>query len=296
MIYTVAYGATMNLDYNLLKTFSKVSELGSFTMAAHVLKQPKSRVSRSISRLENELGVELIRRTTRRISLTSAGSELFNNIAIHLRGIENELIKISDGKDKMSGTIRITTSDSIAQYVLSEVVSRYNLKFPDVKLEMIVTNDYMDLVKENIDLAFRAGKLKDSVLIQKKFIATSFVLVCSKKFKQKYSLPTSLEKLRDYNFLSFIPLENSFAQQGIEVNSILATDSLPMLLKMALDGAGITILPSFLCQKYIDSKKLLRVLPSWEARKENIHIVYPPTKNLPKRVKTFIQLALSVLD
>jgi DNA-binding transcriptional LysR family regulator len=286
----------MNLDYNLLKTFSKVSELGSFTMAAHVLKQPKSRVSRSISRLENELGVELIRRTTRRISLTSAGSELFNNIAIHLRGIENELIKISDGKDKMSGTIRITTSDSIAQYVLSEVVSRYNLKFPDVKLEMIVTNDYMDLVKENIDLAFRAGKLKDSVLIQKKFIATSFVLVCSKKFKQKYSLPTSLEKLRDYNFLSFIPLENSFAQQGIEVNSILATDSLPMLLKMALDGAGITILPSFLCQKYIDSKKLLRVLPSWEARKENIHIVYPPTKNLPKRVKTFIQLALSVLD
>ena len=282
------------MDYNLLKTFSKVSELGSFTKAAKVLNQPKSRVSRAIAKLENELGVELVRRTTRKTSLTSLGQEFYEKITPHLNEISNELIRVSDKQDEMVGTIRITTSDSFAQNTLAPVISKYNLKYPKVKFEMIITNDYVDLVKENIDLAFRAGKLKDSSLLQKKFIATSFLLVCSKKYIDKYSVPTCLAEIQKHKYLSFKPLESLFTDKGIILNSSVTTDSLPMLLKMALNGDGVTVLPDFLCEKYIMSKELVRVIPTWKSKSENIHIVYPPTKNLPKRVKEFIEVAKSM--
>ena len=170
------------MDYNLLKTFSKVAELGSFTQAAKVLNHPKSRVSRAISRLENELDVQLIRRTTRKTTLTSSGQEFFHNIHPLLNSINNEITKVSNQQHEMSGTIRITTSQDIGQALVSKVISLYNSKYPNVQFDTIITNDFLDLVKENIDIAIRAGKLKDSTLIQKKFISTHFIIVCSKKY------------------------------------------------------------------------------------------------------------------
>lgn len=282
------------MDYNLLKTFSKVSELGSFTQAAKVLNQSKSRVSRAIARLENELGVELVRRTTRKTSLTSVGKEFYEKITPHLNEISNELIRVSDKQEEMVGTIRITTADSFAQNTVAQLISEYSSKYPKVKFDMVITNDYVDLVKENIDLAIRAGELKDSTLIQKKFMPTSFILVCSTQYSKKYSLPNTLEELENHKYLSFKPLESLFIKKGIHLNKTLTTGSLPMLLKMALSGDGITVLPDFLCQKYILSKELIRVVPSWKSKSENVHFVYPPTKNLPKRVKAFIDLAMDM--
>lgn len=286
----------MSLDYNLLKIFSKVSELGSFTKAAKALNQPKSRVSRAISRLESELGVELIRRTTRRSSLTIAGEEFYQNVVEHLRGIENELVRISDTQDEMQGTIRVTTSDSFAQYFLAQIISKFSLKYPKVKFDMVITNDYVDLIKENIDIAFRAGKLKDSTLIQKKFTPTSFVLVCSQKYLEASPSLCSLNELENHRFLSFSLLEKVFMSEGVSINPILRTDSLPMLLGMAINGDGITVLPDIYCQKQMESKELVRVLPTWKSKSEHVHILYPPTKNQAKRVKEFIKFAKESIE
>lgn len=123
---------------------------------------------------------------------------------------------------------------------------------------------------------------------------TSFVLVCSKDYIDKYSTPNSLEELKNHKYLSFKPLEKLFTENAVELNSVLVTDSLPMLLKMALNGDGITLLPDFLCQKYLSNKKLVRVIPTWKSKSENIHILYPPTKNLSKKVKEFIALAKNI--
>ena len=282
---------TTILDYNLLKTFAKVSELGSFTKAAKVLNQPKSRVSRAIARLEEEVGVELIRRTTRRTSLTNVGQELYEGITPHLNGIRDELIRVGEKQEEMVGTIRITTADSFAQYILPQIICEYNSKYPKVKVEVVITNQYLDLVEENIDLAFRAGKLQSSSLIQKKFMATSFILVCSRAYINKYSSPSSIEDLKNHRFLSFKPIEKTFIDRGINLEASVTTDSFPMLLKMALEGSGITILPNFLCEKHLVSNELVRVIPSWEIQSSNHHILYPPTKNLSKKVREFINLS-----
>ena len=278
------------MNYNLLKTFVKVAEFGSFTQAATFLKQPKSRVSRAISSLESELGVELIRRTTRKTSLTSVGQDFYENITPHLHEIQSELVRVSDAQEEMSGSIRITTSDSFAQTSLTQIIAEYNLLYPNVTFEMIITNEYVDLIKDNIDLAFRAGRLKDSTLVQRKFMSTCFILVCSKAYADLNSIPQKLESLNQYKYLSFKPIEKSFTK-NFNLHPILSTDSFPMLLKMVLSGSGISVLPDFLCQKYLDSGELVRVVPGWKSKSENVHILYPPSKNQPKRVKEFIRIA-----
>jgi DNA-binding transcriptional LysR family regulator len=125
---------------------------------------------------------------------------------------------------------------------------------------------------------------------------TSFVLVCSKSYVDKFSLLTNIGELQNHKYLSFRPMESQLKEKGATVKSILRTDSLPMLLKMALNGDGITVLPDFISQQYIDTKELIRIVPSWSSKSEVSHILYPPTKNLSKKVKAFIEVAQSIYD
>ncbi len=281
----------MPLDYNLLRVFVKVCELGSFTQAANTLNQPKSRVSRSIAKLERELGVELIRRTTRKISLTSLGESFYVKVVHHLSAINDEIINVSDKQVEMVGTIKVTASDSLAQTLLPRIISEYNLKYPKVRFEMLITNEYVDLVNENLDLAFRAGKLKDSTLIQKKFISVNFILVCASSYARKFENLNKIGDLNNCKYLSFKPLEKKMISKGVTIKPIVSTSSFPMILKMVLDGAGVAILPDFLCEQYLESKKLVKLIPSWKLKDENIHILYPPTKNQAKKVSEFIKIA-----
>lgn len=286
----------MEIDYNLLKTFTKVAELGSFTKAAKILNQPKSRVSRAISRLEAELDVQLIRRTTRKTTLTSSGQEFFKSIYPLLNGLNNEIIKVSDQQQEMSGVIRITASQDIGQALVSKVISTFTSKYPNVQLETVITNDFLDLTKENIDIAFRAGKLQDSTLIQKKFISTHFIIVCSKNYLEKFGTPTSLDDLKNHKFLSFKGLEQDFFKKDTKIKPIITTDSIPMLLSMILNNDGVAILPAFFCKEHLDQKVLVHLIPTWKSKTENLHILYPPSKSISDKVKMFVEMATSIFN
>lgn len=284
------------MDYNLLKTFIKVAELGSFTKAAKILNQPKSRVSRAIARLENELDVQLVRRTTRKTTLTSTGQEFFQNMSPLLNNIDNEIVRVSNQQEEMSGTIRITASQDIGQTLVSKVISLYNSKYPKVQFETKITNDFLDLTKENIDIAFRAGKLEDSTLIQKKFISTYFIIVCSKKYAETFGTPSTLEDLKNHKFLSFKRLEKDFFNKSIKLSPIVTTDSIPMLLNMILNNDGIGVLPSFFCKEHLESKLLVQLIPAWKSKTENLHILYPPSKSISHKVKEFVKIATSIFN
>jgi DNA-binding transcriptional LysR family regulator len=279
------------IDHNLLKIFVKVAEQGSFTRAAKMLNQPKSRVSRGVARLEDSLGVQLIRRTTRKSTLTETGKEFYQKVHPLLLGIDHEVSRINEKDKEMSGVIKITATESIAQIILGKIISEYSKRYPRVEFQVIVTNDKLDLTQENIDIAFRAGKLEDSTLIQKKFIETRFILVTSPEYHQKFGAPETIKELNAHQFLGFSPVIGSDMKDFDEISSAVMSDSLSMLRTMVLKGSGITILPEFYCDDLIEEKRLLRVVPSWISKLGHIHILYPPTKNLPKRVKEFISLS-----
>jgi LysR family transcriptional regulator for bpeEF and oprC len=281
------------MDYNLLKIFVKVSELGSFTQAAKVLNQPKLRVSRAIARLENELDIQLIRRTTRKTSLTTNGQEFYHNISPLLNGINDELTKVSNQQQEMSGIIRLTASQDIGLTLVVEIILAFNAKYPNIQFQSLITNDFLDLAKENIDIAFRAGKLPDSSLIQKKVLDSSFAIVCSKNYLENYGCPSSDKDLTNHKFLSFKGMEKDLLSKDIAIQPTFTTDSIPMLLNMALSGRGIAILPDFFCKEHLESKALLKLLPSWKSKKGSIHILYAPSKNISRKVRAFVDLSVN---
>ena len=279
------------MDLNLLKTFSKVAELGSFTKAAEILKQPKSRVSRSVTRLENKLNVQLLNRTTRVTSLTSSGQKLFSKLSTLIYKIEDELTGITNQNKQMSGKIKITTSQDVSQKFLTKIILEYRKLHPNVVFETIITNEFLDLNKENIDIAFRAGNLKDSSLIQKKFIKTKFILVCSKEYLIKHNQPKKINQLVSHNFLSFKGFEKNFFKNQVSLEPTITTDSLAVLFQLVSENEGIAAMPSFFCKEAIQNGKLIHLIPSWRSEDETINIIFPRKKNISTRVKLFIELA-----
>jgi LysR family transcriptional regulator for bpeEF and oprC len=281
------------VDYNLLKTFYNVIQTESFTKAAALLNQPKSRVSRAISRLENQLGVELIRRTTRRTSATSIGRDFYQNISPILKNLNNELIKVCNYQKEMTGTIRLTAPQDIAQTVIAKIISGFNTKYPNIQIQSIITNELLDLTKDNIDLSFRAGSLKDSNLIQKKLMNVNFIFISSKSYLEKNGYPIRLSELNKFKFLSFKNMEQLWFKNKINVKPLLQTDSIPMLLSMVLNSDGITILPDYFCKEYLESGKIVRIFPNLKSPPETIHMLYHQSKNSSNVVKKFIEHASS---
>lgn len=282
------------MDLNLLKTFSKVSELGSFTKAAELLKQPKSRVSRAISRLENELGVQLIRRTTRQTTLTNEGQAFYIKIRDILLKLDEEVESVNNAKEEIAGPLRITAPEDLGQTLLLDIFARYNELYPKVEIQAILTSDFLDLTKENIDIAFRVGKLEDSTLIQRSFKDVHFIAVASREYTQRFGVPKSAKDLVEHKLLTFRGSDfNEVASnkgKKIDLKYSINTGSIPMLLNMALNGSGICIIPSFYCEEHVRSGKLIHIFPKWKGPKHTIKVLYTASSNLSKRTRAFLDL------
>lgn len=275
-------------DLNILKVFVEVAKNESFTKAALALRQPKSRVSRSISRLERDLDVQLLKRTTRKTSLTDSGHHLYQRLTPILSNLDRELNAITKRHREMSGLITLTAPQDIGQTLVADMISAFNEVYPRVHFKTLITNDYLDFMRENIDIAFRAGELKDSDLIQRKFISTSFIIVCSPQYLERFTKPTKLADLSDHKFLSFKYFEKRLFREPVELQPTVVSDSIPMLIHMALNGDGMAMLPDYFCEQPIKEKKLVHVLPNWKSQAEHIHLLYNSDKNKPQRVRVFI--------
>lgn len=283
-------------NLNLLKTFIEVAEQGSFTKAAKRLNQPKSRVSRHIANLERDLGVELIRRTTRQTSLTMAGQDFFSKILRPMRELESQLNIISDHRAEINGKIRLTAPEDMAQTLVKDILFKFEEEFPRIQFEVLVSNDFLDLIKENIDFAFRAGKMADSSLMQRKLLDTSIVMVASKEYLHAYGKLSKIEDLQNHKLLAFSSISfDNFSSKEMRLQPSIKCDSFPVLLSMALKHKGIAILPEFFCRKHIEKGRLVKILPESGLKSAPIHLVYPASKNMPKRNQLFIERTLEFI-
>src|SRR5262245_33081492 len=186
-----------------IAVFVKVVEAGSFSTAARRLGLPKTTVSAKIAGLEQRLGVRLIQRTTRKLRMTEAGEKYFHHCAIATREVELGEAALQSAKEKPSGVLKVTAPVDFGRSVLPRVVRAYAAKYPDVSVELIVTNRIVDLVEENIDLAIRwAGSLKDSSLIARRFMETRSSLWASPKYLKAFGNATHPRDLANAAFVA----------------------------------------------------------------------------------------------
>jgi len=253
------------------RAFVKVIQYGSFTKAALALRLPKSSISRMVSRLEEETGTKLLVRTTRNLTLTAAGRAFYETCVAPLNQLE-EAKKSLFGKDSIvAGTLRITAPEDMGGQVLAPCVAALTLRNPEVRFELVYTEETLDLVKEGIDLAVRIGKLNASSFRVRKVGEITLGLVAAPSYlrgREKIRLP---HDLLAHNCLSFTPrtaqmrwsLKSGKRTEHLPITSRIHANQMSTLVNLSVAGAGVGLVPTYLCRDLLANGKLVRVLPEW---------------------------------
>ena len=282
------------MDLNEMLVFARVVQAGSFTAAAATLGMPKSTVSRKVSELEERLKARLLQRTTRRLSLTDVGRTFYEYSARVVGEIEEAEHAVSRLQEAPRGLLRVTAPVNVA--FLGPIVSDYLQRYPEVRLELFCTARTVDLVEERFDLGIRAGALADSTLIARSLGSVRWFLVASPAYLKKRARPRSPEDLKKHDCLFFgagihgadLHLTSGKGSAQFAPPARLLVSDMDVLHTAVVAGRGIGLLPAFLCVEDLRARRLERVLRDWNAPATPVHVVYPSTRHLSPKVKSFV--------
>ena len=290
------------MDLNEIAVFIKVVQSGSFSGAARALNLPNSTVSFKISSLEKRLGITLIQRTTRKLNITPLGEAYYKRCLISLEEINAAEAEITSIQSEPQGLLRITAPIDIGSNVLPIIVSSYMKKFPKVRVEVILSDRRVDLLSESVDLAIRAGELKDSTLIAKRVGSTYFIMVASAKYLKLNGIPTHPRELIKHKCLQFTSngvdtwkLVGPKGSLNVSVPGRVLVNHFEMIKLMASMDDGIAYLPITAVHEELKSGKLIRVLPEWRSELAPVHFVYPAQKFVTPKLSSFIEHANAAL-
>lgn len=281
-------------NLNDIALFSKVAESGSYARACDYFDIPKATLSRRIKALEEALGVRLINRNTRKFSLTEAGLFLLSESKPMIEGLENIERAVSSFQDIPSGNLRVTIPVEIGIKILNDIICRFSKRYPLINLDINLTNDLIDIVEEGYDLAIRGGALKDSNLVSRKIMSTKLHLCCTPEYLTKHGTPGHPEELIDHVLIfyptpSAAPLRLSLDGDSVGLQGLVKfkTNSLDLVLKAALGGLGIGVLPSSVCSADVKSGRLVTLFEEWKAFDIGLYALYQDRKT-PKKVDLFL--------
>lgn len=286
-------------DLSEIDAFIQVVRKGGFSAAEKSSGIPKSTLSRKVLSLEKRLKTTLLKRTTRKLSLTTVGELYYQGCSNALSEIDDIEQQAMDSEVKASGVIRLTAPVEVASEVLPELIQKFQSQYPAITFDLDLNDRIVDLVEENFDCALRGGDVKNSSsLIAKKVGFGEFKLYTSQHYlnahpKLKSASPHHIEELNCHYFngngvKEVWELENENGEQlKIKLKISIRSNSLLILKHLTECGSGIALLPRFICQKEEQSKKLIPIFPEWKSQYESFHIVMPKKKYVTPRVKLF---------
>jgi len=286
-------------DLNEIAIFVKVVDAGSFTGAAKSLGLPKSTVSRKITQLEERLGVRLLQRTTRTLSLTDTGSAYYNQCSRIIGDVEEANIAVTEMQSKPKGLLRITAPMLFGSRVLSDLVSEFLQNNPEIQVDMVLTDQPLDLIQDGIDVAFRVGQLADSSLIARPLGEIKTITCASPEYIAKHGSPSHPSEIPKHDTIGWTPRSNwEFnhpEKLSIEIHPrVRVNDPLSSRL-LALNGIGIARLPAFLCAEDINQGKLKPILCDWSYSATPIHALYASNRHLSVKVRSFVDFIVEGL-
>ncbi len=286
-------------DLNDMFYFAEVVEQGSFAAAGRVLGLPKSRLSRRVAELETRLGVRLLQRTTRKLSLTEVGEVYFR----HCAAMRNEASAADEAvlrvQTEPRGTVRVTCPITLAQGVLGEMLPRFLAEHPQVRIEMEVTNRVVDLVEEGVDVALRVRSTLDgsASLVVKRLSTSTGLLVASPAQLVRQGQPeraTDLQRL-DTVAMSAVDGRAILRLVGPDDGEFIwhhrprfVADDLLTLKYAVLQGIGASLLPDYMCAAELAEGRLALVLPGWSMPPSLVHAVFPSRRGLVPAVRRFL--------
>jgi DNA-binding transcriptional LysR family regulator len=274
-----------------MMTFARVVESGSFTEAARRLGCSKASVSKQIARLEEHLGAQLLRRTTRRMSLTEAGEGFYGHCARIAEEAEAASHKVGRLQSAPRGLLRIAAPASFGQLHVARLVTDFLGRFPEVNVDLRLSDQTVDLVEEGFDVAIRIGSLPDSTLIARRLAPCRLVLAASPEYLRRKGTPSRPSDLRGHDCIVYFgghDVWNFTRGRSVRVAGRLGVNNGEGVREAALAGAGICFLPTFLLGDDIRAGRLEAVLIDHVESRISFHAVYPPTRHLTRKVRSFV--------
>lgn len=290
------------IDLNDVALFVQVVRSGSFAEAARRLGTPSNTVSRRIQQLEEQLGMRLLQRSTRKLTLTSSGQIFHERCAGAVEGLNEAAQELMTGTQEPSGLVRVAAPADFFDFFLMDWTADFLAKYPKVRLEFALSDAKTDLIAERIDVSFRGGQMEDSAYIGRQILcAGSDGLVASPAYIASRGMPRDLQDLANHDSISF-------AQPGgqtiwhltgpdgadVDVQTIarFSANTAQTLRKAAVHGLGIALLPSPIARRDMEAGSLVPVLPQFKRTGRGLHVLYPSRRHLPLAVSAFIELVV----
>lgn len=283
-------------NLNRLAYFAAVIEAGSFTAAARRLGVTKAVVSQQVSRLEEEVGITLIIRTTRQLRPTEAGADFYRRCASVLREAEEALRDLNQATDEPSGTLRITAPIDYGNAVVAPVIARFTRQYRQARVELMLSDVRLDIVADRIDISIRVGWLKDSSSMARRIGTFRQLLVGTPAMAEHLDHPQALERqCWVANTALSDPLQWSFTNATGEscpvfVRATVSTDTTMAVHTCVRAGTGISVLPDFLVHADLAEGRLVHLLPEWSLADGGIYAVFPPSRFRPAKVRAFMAM------
>lgn len=292
-----------DMQLGSIELFVLAGEQGSFTAAAAMAGVTPAAVSRSISRLEERLGVRLFVRTTRQIRLTDGGKVYFEQCRQALSQLVEAEREVTGQQATPSGKLRISVPTPYAHYRLLERIAAFRLQFPEVQVEVHVSNRNIDFAEEGYDLAVRGRAPQDSTLIARKLEDAALVLVASPAYLKRRGKPNTLEELAGHDCIQFVLPSTGrlipwqFMRDGQEIelagsDAIVCAEDFLGMGTLAVHGGGIAQTYRFAVERELASGALVELLPQHGGCSRPFYLIYPHARHLSLRVRSFVDFVL----
>ena len=279
-----------------MRVFAAVVDAGSFAGAADKLDLSRGMATRYVAQLEAHLGVRLLNRTTRKLSLTEAGTDYYQRATQVLAMVEEAETSVAQEASVPRGTLRVTCSQAFGVRHLGWAISEYLRLHPGVQIDVALNDRVVDLVEEGFDLAVRVAARIDPGLVARKLAPARIVACASPAYLKQHGVPKSPEDLGGHNCLCYAywSLQNEwhFRRRGeerkVRISGNLRGNNGDILRTAAIEGLGVILHPTFLVHEALREKKLVRILPDWKVDDLAVYAVYANRKFLPPKVRSFI--------
>jgi LysR family transcriptional regulator AphB len=287
------------VDLNDIALFVQVVGAGSFAAAARRLGMPPNTVSRRIQALEEQLGVRLLQRSTRQLTLTPAGATLHEHSARQVQALAEAAREASEGGKSVSGKVRVAAPADLFRWFELGWVADFLADHPKVHLEFHLSDAPVDLIEQGIDVALRAAVDTDSSLVARLVGTARSVLVAAPAYIAEHGQPASLAELTTHQCL-VMPgnarrntwrLVGPQGMEEVEVGGRFQANTKGVLLDATLAGLGIGLLPLMIAAQYIREGRLVEVLPDFGTENSGVYLAYPSRRQLPRAVRAFIDFA-----
>jgi DNA-binding transcriptional LysR family regulator len=276
------------MDLNRVDLFVRVVEAGSFSAAARTLGLPVSSISRAVARLEEDLGVRLLQRTTRKLALTEAGRPYFDRMQTVLTEAEAATDAVAGQSRAPTGTVRIT-APAAGLLGLPTLLARIARTHPGLEIDLTLTTRSLDLLEEGIDLAIRGGRLPDSTMVARRIGSNDFGVVAAPSYLERRGTPRAAAELIRHDCLrlrtrgGLLPWRFDRGK-ALPVTGPLVCDDITVLYEATLGGAGLGYLPLEVLARDLRAGRLVRVLPRHRTSGGALYVLWPSQRLLPARV------------